>query len=142
MASKRKKTLVTKDVLGFIPSVPLRILSFLVSRQAFTREAAVKVSTIASELELGSDDVRFDCRALCAPGFAVLEVHPICDVDRKATRVYIATDPKIMNHHAQDLRRDAEQIQGRGDYMARCAKAVAIGCQPWSDLAAPGVCEE
>jgi len=136
MASERKQTHVKKQDFPCIPSIPLRILAFLMTRSAYSRDAAVKFSTIASELGLESDDVRFHCHSLCAPGFAALEVSGI-DIDRTATSVYIATDIKAIHDHAIKLKLRAEQLSGRSSYMERCAMAVAIACQPWADLAAP-----
>lgn len=140
MASKTKQTTVAHRYLSACPSIPLRILAYLLSRSAYAREVAVEVSEIARELGIETDEVRFDCLSLCAPGFAILETSEL-GTDQQTTAVYIETDYDVIRCHALLLEGHAARIRGRGVYLKRCAMAMVGACHPWNTSVRPALGE-
>ena len=136
MASKRKQTDVSKRDYAMIPVVALRILACLMDRGAYSRDAAVKVSTIARDLDLEANEIRFDVQQLIVPGFAVLELSSF-DNNCRTMSVYIETDYGLIRDRARRLEDCASQLDGRAEHLRLAASAMAGACHPWNASAAP-----
>lgn len=131
MASRRKKTNVSHRNLADIPSIPLRILAFLISRRAYCSDDAVKVSVIARDLAIEVDEAVFVCKELAAPGFAVVDQ---CEITERAPRdrsVWIATSHEDILQAAESLAASAFHIQSRSQFMKRIGTAMASCRHPW-----------